>query len=216
VIRINLLPPEITQKRKDEKRWRWIVMGSIAAFAVVGIAFAILQVEVSMKASEVASIRQQAEGLQQEAQRFQVFRLKEDDLKARQVIADKALAGRMDWSGLYSDVALVLPGDIYLVRLATTEPKAPAPGTFALDGRAIDYPYDVPDLGYKSVAKLLVRLAELPKLQSVWLGRSVKPPAPSADSTVTQYIAFDVTAKIPGSGTITANAPGVPAPPVSP
>lgn len=215
MIRINLLPPEIIQKRRDEKRWRWIALGAVIAFGLIGLVFAVMQVQIGLSQTEVASVRQQADGLQQEAQRFQVFQVKESDLQKRQSVADAALAGRIDWSALYSEVALILPSDIYLMRLTTTEPKAPSPGTLALEARAIDYPFDVPDLGYKSVAKLLVRLAELPSLTDIWLGSAVKPPKPAAESTQTTYITFAVTAEIPGESTATVS-PGVPAPPVSP
>ena len=29
MIRINLLPPEITEKRKDEERWRYVALGAV-------------------------------------------------------------------------------------------------------------------------------------------------------------------------------------------
>jgi hypothetical protein len=67
VIRINLLPPEIVQKRKDEKRWQWVAIGGVAAVIAVGLVFSALQLQVAGKQSEVASVRQQAEALQQKA-----------------------------------------------------------------------------------------------------------------------------------------------------
>ena len=217
MIRINLLPPEIIQKRKDEQRWRWIVIGGVILFVVVGAVFALMQIRVFAAQSEVAAVKQQAADLQKDAERFQVFQLKEADLSKRKQVAEGALLGRVDWSALYSEIALVLPTDVYLMRLTTTEPKTPALGTIAIDGRAIDYPFDVPDLGYKSVAKLMVRLAELPKVQGVWLTSSVKPAAGSVGATETAYIVFGVTGEIPGEFPPgPASSPGVPAPPASP
>lgn len=223
MIRINLLPPEITQKRKDERRWRWVALGAILTFALVFAVFALAQLLVGAKQAEVASIEQEAEGLQQEADRFQVFQVKETDLETRRGIAEMAIAGRLDWSGLCSEVALVLPTDIYLMRLSGVEPTRDlagvvTPGSLALDGRAIDYPFDVPDLGYKSVAKLLVRLSELPDVQAVWLTSSVKPAPGSVGATETAYIVFGVTGEIPGRfpDLPAASAPSVPAPPASP
>jgi Tfp pilus assembly protein PilN len=223
MIRINLLPPEITQKRRDEKRWRWVALGAIAIAVVLVAVFALAQLLVASKQGEVAGIKQQAEGLAQEADRFQVFQVKEADLATRRGIADMALAGRIDWSGLCSEVALVLPSDIYLIRLYAVEPTRDlagvvTPGSLALDARAIDYPFDVPDLGYKSVAKLLVRLSELPDVQSVWLTSSVKPAEGSVGATETAYIVFGATGEIPGKfpDMPAASTPGVPAPPASP
>lgn len=216
MIRINLLPPEITQKRKDEQRWRWLILGSVGLFLIVGFVFAALQIQVSIRASEVASIRQQAEGLQVEAQRFQVFQLKEADLQNRTSIAETALVGRMDWSALFTEVALVMPAETWARSMTSSEPKGNTPGAFALAGAAIDYLYDVPDLGYKPIAKLLIRLAELPRLNNVWMGSTAKPAMPSTESTLTQYIDFSVSASILGESTQTASTPGVPAPPANP
>jgi Tfp pilus assembly protein PilN len=228
VIRINLLPPEINQKRKDEKRWRWVMLGAaLVAVALVGV-FALLQFQVSAKATEVANVKQQAQALQQSATRFQVFKEKQVDLDNRKVIATAALLGRIDWAKLLSEVAMVLPSDIYLTRIGSTEPKAgaaPTPGRLSLEGMALDFPNDVPDLGYKSVAKMLVRLADLDQIDSVWLNQTKKPvavvgaqgtteedgPAPTATTDV--YITFSLFTNISLPPTSTASATGVPAPP---
>jgi hypothetical protein len=229
MIRINLLPPEIVQKRKDEKRWRWVALGGVAAVVVVTLGFLVLQFQVSVKQAEVASVRQQAASLKSKADKFKIFQVKKADLAARKLIADGALAGRMDWSKLLAELCLVLPSDIYLDRIGVIEPKPgtpPADGELSIDGKALDYPYDVPDLGYKSIAKLLVRMAELPDLQAVWLLSSVKPAAPvvaadsgssggsaATDVSFDYYITFSIKSKIAATTTSTANASGVPAPP---
>jgi Tfp pilus assembly protein PilN len=214
MIRINLLPPEITQKRKDEKRWRWIALGGALALVIVAGVFAILQLQVALKAEEVAKVRQAAEAKLVETQRFKIFEVKEADLGNRRTIVSTALAGRMDWSRLFSEVSLVLPSDVYLTSLTGVEPKTPAAGDLTLSGQAIDFPNDVPDLGYKSVAKVLVRIAELEQVDNVWLsGGAAKPGAAAVDSTATQYINFTVSSKIPAAPASTPSTPGVPAPP---
>jgi Tfp pilus assembly protein PilN len=229
MIRINLLPPEIVQKRKDEKRWRWVALGGVVAIAIVVLGFAVLQFQVSVKQAEVASIRQQAAALKEKADKFRIFQQKKTDLATRKQIANSALAGRMDWSKLLAELCLVLPSDIYLQRIGVSEPKMspPSPGSLSVDGRALDYPNDIPDLGYKSVAKLLVRLTELDSLDNVWLTSSSKPAPPvaqtttedagdesgAAATTIDYYITFSITSQVTVPSTATANASGVPAPP---
>jgi hypothetical protein len=218
VIRINLLPPEIVQKRKDEKIWRWVALGGAVALAVVGLVFLVLQLQVAGKQYEVSSVRQQAEALQLKADKFKIFQEKRADLENRRRIAAGALAGRTDWSKVLSEVCLVLPSDIYLLRIGATEPRVtpPTTGKVSLDGNALDYPNDVPDLGYKSVAKLLVRLAELDQIENVWLTFSSKPARVVSSAPLTPaeyYIRFSLTCEISVPPTSTANASSVPAPP---
>lgn len=223
MIRINLLPPEITQKRLDERRWRWIAVGGIVAGVLVLLVFLFLQFQVSIKQGEVASVQQQAAGLQQQAQRFQIFRQKESELTARRAVVSKALAGRIDWSRLLSEVAMVLPSDVYVTQIGATQPtpattKDPAaPGSLTMSGKALDVPNDVPDLGYKSVAKLLSRLADLDQLNAVWLTDSAKPAAIPEGTVSTEpaafFITFGLSAEISSPPTSTASPSGVPAPP---
>jgi Tfp pilus assembly protein PilN len=144
VIRINLLPPEIGQKRKDEERWRWVILGAIVTAVVLVGVFGVLQFQVTQKQNEVAAVKQQAESLKQSAARFQVFQDKQADLVNRQTVATTALAGRMDWAKICGEIGLILPADIFLMRIGATEPKAsvagaqPAPavtGRFTMDGK---------------------------------------------------------------------------------
>ncbi|MDO8915437.1 MAG: hypothetical protein Q7W16_05075 [Coriobacteriia bacterium] len=220
MIRINLLPPEIGQKRKDEHRWQWVIIGGIVAAVVFAGVFMLLQLQVSMKQGEVASVKQQAAVLGEQAQRFQIFQEKQADLAVRRGIVASALAGRVDWSRLLSEVALVLPSDIYLIQMGAAQPLAGAaglpgtPGQLTIGGKALDVPNDVPDLGYRSIAKLLSRLAELQQLDGVWLTNSVKPAAATGSIAQTDFfITFGVTAEISAPATATASSPGVPAPP---
>lgn len=221
MIRINLLPPEITQKRKDEQRWRWIVIASIVVAVVFAGVFLLLQLQVSMKQGEVASVKQQAAVLEQQAQRFQIFQVKQADLANRRTVVANALAGRVDWSRLLSEVALVQPSDIYLTQLGVTQPVmgvagvAATPGQLTMAGRALDVSNDVPDLGYKSIAKLLSRLTDLEQLDAVWLTDSAKPTVTTLGSTNTAdyFITFQLTAEVAAPTTATAGSPGVPAPP---
>jgi Tfp pilus assembly protein PilN len=216
VIRINLLPPEISQKRRDEHRWQWVIVAGVVTAVVFAGVFMLLQFQVSMKQGEVASVKQQAAVLGEQAQRFQIFQVKQAELENRRTIVDGALAGRVDWSRLLSEVAIVLPSDVYLTQMGASQPSAGAagapgtPGQLTLSGQANDVPDDVPDLGYRSIAKLLSRLADLEQLDAVWLTDSTKPAVTAKDSF---YITFGVSAQISAPSTGTASTPGVPAPP---
>jgi len=161
VIRINLIPPEILQNRKDERRWKWMALagGIIAAVLVMFWAFMALQVTASV--AEVDSIVAEATALESQAAQFQVFKQTEADLGVRKSAVVAAKAGEVDWARMLYELGLVLPKDIYLTSFTGSDAGAGGKSTISIAGQALDKIEDAPDNGYKSVAKMLVRLADL-------------------------------------------------------
>jgi Tfp pilus assembly protein PilN len=166
VIRINLLPPEITEKRKAEQRWVYVIFGAVAFYALLFIFFGVMWLQVSAAEADVAGKQQEAQSLQAQAGSFKVFEDRQADLVARKQVADKALAGRIAWSRLMRELALVLPADAWLTEVHADEK------TFTMKGMAVDGRGDMTSMGFKPVAKLLVRMADLDQLQNVWLETS--------------------------------------------
>ncbi|MDO8964716.1 MAG: hypothetical protein Q7W30_09530 [Coriobacteriia bacterium] len=212
MIRINLLPPEIIQKRKDEARWKWVILGGVIAFGVVFLGYAFMFLQVQLKRTDVDIAKQEAARLQNETSRFAVFQEREAILSTRQSVVDRAAADRVDWARLLTELGLNLPKDTYLLSLAGAEPVPGAAGSMQFTGNAIA-PLDEPQDGYKSLAKLLVRLSELGQLEGVWLSSfSI---VPSADGLTGPTIPFTGSAKISGAATSTPGA-GTPPPPPTP
>jgi Tfp pilus assembly protein PilN len=172
VTRINLIPPEILQNRKDERRWKWIALASGVVVAVLVMFWAFMALQVTASQAEVDSIAQEVTGLETQAAQFQVFQRVESDLKVRQNAVIAAKAGAVDWARMLYEFGLVIPRDIYLTSFTGTDAGVGANSNISLAGKAVDKPDDSPDNGYKSVAKMLVRLAELDQLDSVWLSNT--------------------------------------------
>ncbi len=198
MIRINLIPPEIVQKRKDEQRWQWIAVGGVVLAVVIALVYAVMFFQVVGQQSEVASIRQQAASLQAETSRFQIFQQKQSELQTVQAAITAASKDRVDWAQMLDDIGLVLPTDSFLTAFNGTEGSSGTPGNITMSGNAVDHPDDPSESGYRSVAKALVRFADLAELDSVWLtDAQVQSTSSNVTTTTTApYIAFDLTAKI--------------------
>lgn len=213
MIRINLLPPEITQKRKDEKNWRFVFAGGLALGVILFAFYMVVWLQQSIREGEVAGAGQKADMVQAQAQQYQIFETKLSDMKNRRAIADQALAQRIDWGRLFRELALVLPTDTYLTALSGAEAPDRS-GTLTLGGLAPDYPKDSADTGYKVIAKVLVRLTELDQVRKVWLAGGLVRNAETAENP--GNIPWNITAEIiaapvPGSNAASA-APAPPAP----
>lgn len=201
MIRINLLPPEIVEKRKSERRFLYMIASGVLVFAMVGAVALYLQVRVGHREAELLLREQRAVEFKAEAERYRIFEQKKQDLQARQAIVDQALAGRVNWARLCSELSLVLPDDVWAINLSLDEKEG-----LTLAGWSLDTT-DTPDTGHKSIAKMLVRLADLEQLYNVWLLGSEK-----SVYIENPAISFQVRASVNASGP-TVGTSDVTAPP---
>ena len=173
--------------------------GVIAAVLVMFWAFMALQVTAST--AEVESVVTQATQLETQAQEFQVFQKTEADLNMRKNAVVAAKAGAVDWARMLYEIGLVLPKDIYLTAFTGTDAGASGNSVVNLTGQAVDKVSDSPDNGYKSVATMLVRLADLDQLDFVWLSNTSI--AAAASSGTAPMIGWTVSTRItPGSSAV--------------
>jgi len=205
VIRINLIPPEILQNRKDERRWKWMALAGGIVAAVLVMFWAFMALQVTASSAEVDSIVAEATALESQAAQFQVFQKTEADLTVRKNAVAAAKAGEVDWARMLYELGLVLPKDIYLTSFTGADGGVGGASSVNLVGEAVDKLSDSPDNGYKSVAKMLVRLADLDQLDSVWLSSTSVPEvtgdtAPMITWTVSTRISADATATPSASG----------------
>lgn len=180
MMRINLLPPEIVEKRRAEHRVVYLGLGAGALFLVLAIVWAVAATQVAGKQRDLDAKQQQVQLTQAKADKLAIFEQKEQDLKKRQSVAQQALSGRQNWAKLCDEISLVLPTDVWLTTMSFDEAKG-----FTIAGYAVDDPTDSPDVGQKTIAKTLVRLADLDGVYNVWLTSSVK--ALYEDNDVLQF-----------------------------
>lgn len=198
--RINLLPPEITQKRKDERSWTYVIAAILALFVLVAGIWFVMLIQVISKESEVAGVQQQADALSGQVTRFSIFQQKQDDKNRRQQVVDSVLRSRTDWGEVLYELSLIMPPDIYLTKFAgAAGDLSDVFPTMALEGDAANIVDIGTNSGYDSVAKLLVRLTDLPDVSNVWLASAEKQspaPAPGSELGPDAFIKFIINAQV--------------------
>jgi len=166
MVRINLLPPEITEKRKYESIFGIVLVVGIVAVALVLLGYGVLAYQVGLKQTDVQDMQSQASQVRAQAEAFAVFEQREGVLDTRLATADLALAGRVDWGRLVEELSLVLPDDTWVTNMNGSE------GQLTLACVTLDD--DLTTADHKAVARTLIRLAQLEQLNNVWLNTSVK------------------------------------------
>ena len=169
MMRINLLPPEILERRKAERRFGWVIVAAIVVAVLLAGVWAFAFFRLQSKEDELASIQQEVQSTNAQAAQLAIFEERATELESRRATAQLALSSRRNWARLLSELSLVLPSDVWVETLLAGESNG-----LELSGWAVDSPEDSPDVGHKTMAKMLVRLADLAQLTDVWLTSSTK------------------------------------------
>ena len=111
----------------------------------------------SRRATSCRPLRTPRSKYAEQGKAFDVFEKKEQELAARQAIAQTALADRINLGKIAEEISLVLPDEVWLdsLTLGSGERRV-VPGKHAALERAQSM-----NVAYKSIAKTLVRLNEL-------------------------------------------------------
>jgi len=216
MLRINLLPKEVLEKRRYEKWYQWVFIGFGGLILFVLLVYAYLLLSAQAKSGDLQALKEQKAKYQAQADAFAIFEKKEDDLAKREQIAQTALANRVNAGKIANEISLVLPDEVWLSTMGISEVDG-----LTMSANTPQSASESMDIGYKSVAKTLVVLNELPDLADVWL-------ASAANSTFsgfaqqngqtanpTNIVLFQASAKVvqPAAPVAAPTGSSVPAPP---
>lgn len=193
MVRINLLPPEILERRKYEVFYPYVFIAGGILLLVVAGTWLTLQLVVGSRADALQAILESTQQVREQAEALSVFELRETEFAGRQEAASKALEGRVEIGGIAESLSLILPEEVWIESISLHQDSglritADTPNN---DDRSMAE-------GYKSVVATLVRLASVGDLHDVWLAgarTSIYSHMGSSDSTV-PVIAFEATARI--------------------
>jgi Tfp pilus assembly protein PilN len=164
MFRINLLPKEVLERRRYEGWYRWVFILAIGLIAIIFAVSVLLYFDVMSKQNQLQAVLDQSKLYAADAEQLSIFQNKEEELQKRQTVAEAALAGRVNMGQLANDVSLVLPDEVWLDLLTMNQDTG-----LTLSADTPRTTGESTDVAYKSVAKTLVRLNELPQLYDVWL-----------------------------------------------
>jgi Tfp pilus assembly protein PilN len=202
MVRINLLPKEVLERRRYEKWYSYILVAFAAMLALVGILYGYFWLSGAQKNADLQLLQEQSQKLQAQADAFGIFEQKEQDLVTRQAVASTALAGRINMGRVSEEVSLVLPDEVWLQTMGISQVDGLSVGGYT--------PYSAShsmDVSYKSVAKTLVRVNELNDVSDVWLTSATNAdytgfaPVPGVAPLPAPVVSFTVKGKVSPSDT---------------
>jgi Tfp pilus assembly protein PilN len=203
MLRINLLPREVLDRHRFEGWYRYVFIVSIGLIALVLLVAFGLALAVQSKSDELQSAKDKAQQYAEQGKAFDVFEKKEEELTGRQLIAQSALSDRLNLGKVAEEVSLVLPDEVWLDTLVVSQDDG-----LSFTGNTPRSGSQSMNISYKSIAKTLVRLNELPQVTDVWLSSAANGTWRSWDAasnvdTETLVVQFTTSAKIVRSSTTT-------------
>ncbi len=197
MVRINLLPPELIERRKWERFYPYVFVVAAIMIGAVVVVWLGMQLAVNQRNEVLQQTKTTTEQLSSQAEAFAIFERQQQELADRQVIAQDALAGRINMGRLAEDVSLVLPDEAFLTDMNADEATG-----MLLNGNIAMASNPLVKQAYKSVAATLVRLASVPEIYDVWLNTAAVAnytafqPVASSNGASATVMAFSATTKI--------------------
>jgi len=195
MLRINLLPREVLDRHRFEGWYRIVFIIALGLVLFVVLVWAGLIVFVQQKSDQLTTQREKTAALIEQGKTFDIFEKKEQELAARQGLVQAALANRLNAGKIAEEISMVLPDEVWLDMLSLDEESGMSfiGNTPRSSSRSLN-------ISYKSVAKTLVRVNQLPELTDVWLSNAANTSwsawSPSTIDTETPVVQFTTSAKL--------------------
>jgi Tfp pilus assembly protein PilN len=161
--RVNLLPPEIGERRQFRRIQAGLGSAVVASVAVVGLLVVSASHGVSSAKSDLASAQSQNVSLQAEAAKYRNVTAVYAAAAAAQAQLSQAMGDEVRYSQLLNDLSLSIPSNVWLKNLAFAQggaPGAPAaaagatPSVGTLTVSGVAYSHDDVALWLESIAGL--------------------------------------------------------------
>lgn len=192
MVRINLLPAEILERRRWERYYPWVFLVGGLLLVVLLATWGFQQLLIVQANAELQQTKQNVTNLQAQAEAFKVFELKEAELAARAEVAQSARMGAIDMGVLAEEISLVLPEEDWVNSLQMNELTG-----VIMQGFTPDTQNQSVREGYKSVARMLIRMNSLDRLFDVWLTSAASEPYQFDEADGEKpVVRFEMTAKI--------------------
>jgi type IV pilus assembly protein PilM len=167
--RLNLLPREVAAVR-EQRRAGMLVATGVGVLALgLGLVWAAGRGQVSAARDDAAAAEATVARLRAQVAGLQGVSQLEALLEARRQMVTAALADDVSWTRLLTQIATVIPNDVWLTSFSAQKtgraPDGTATGTVNVSAMGFDH---------TSAARWLLRVGELPSLTGLWLPSSTR------------------------------------------
>lgn len=202
--RIELLPPHYAQKRRARRNIGYVALGGVVVLAALVVWWVLLGGKVADAKGELAVVQSRNASLQADIDELQRFAVLSDEVAQKRSALQTVMAGDVDWPSLLTEVAMVVPGEVWLTNMtgsAGTAEGATPVGTETAPVRVAEetpfgrIQFQGSSLSLPGVAKWMIRQQDVDDFSAVWLNSATETPAAEGTSAV-PLTTFDSTLEL--------------------
>jgi Tfp pilus assembly protein PilN len=199
--RIELLPQTYIEERRQRRKTATIVAGGLVLLTLLIGYWISLGVQISGARNELAQIQARNQTLQAEVAELQRFADLEAEVNEKRASLATVMAGDVDWPGVLTEVAMVVPGEIWLTNLTASAGQTEGATQVGTETAAVRVSTQEPfgriqftgsSLSMPGVAKWLVRLNTVKEFNALWLNNATEGEATDA----VEIVSFDSTLEL--------------------
>ena len=177
--RVDLLPAAYVERRREKRNISFVLLAGGLVLLLLVAWYFVVRGQVSAAREELATIEQRNAQLQAQVDELQKFADLEAEVQTKRTALATVFAGDLNWPSLLTEVAMVVPGEVWLENLTTSAGLTEGASPVATEGNPIRISQELPtgrvsfdgrSVCMPGVAKWLIRLASVKQFNAVWLG----------------------------------------------
>jgi Tfp pilus assembly protein PilN len=181
--RIELLPQAHLEQRRQRRVTAGVVIAGLVALTMLIGYWLVLGMQIADERNELAQVTARNQQLQAEIDELQRFADMEAELEAKEASLATVTKGDVDWPGLLTEIAMVLPGEVWLTNLTASAGQTEGATQVGTETAPVRVSEEEPfgriqfqgnSLEMTGVPKWLIRLGTVKQFNALWLNSADK------------------------------------------
>jgi Tfp pilus assembly protein PilN len=157
---IDLLPESYAEKRRERRNFVGVFGAGLVLLLGLGLWWFMLGNQVSDTEAELESVQAQNNELSDQIAQLQRFADLEAEVQAKEEALNTVMTGDIAWPSLLTEVAMVIPGEVWLVNLTSSAGATEGAARISFSGKSLSMP---------GISKWLIRLEGSKTFSAAWL-----------------------------------------------